>query len=84
MNISQKLRRDIKEIASRHMQGDSLSVIAKEYGCSYKLVGRIMKQLLPVTYFTHKAQKQVVEEKRKLKTRLPRKRERDSKPKNDK
>ena len=66
LTISDKLRRDIKKVGKRYMEGESLSSIGEDYGCGYKLVERIMKQMLPVEFFTEKKRREIEAEKKKL------------------
>lgn len=65
MTISDKLRRDMDRVARRYMEGESLRAIGRSYECDYKLVERIMKQMLPTSYFIELARRRIERHKQK-------------------
>ena len=69
LTISDKIRRDMDEIAARYKGGQSLRRIARGYRCNYKLVERLMKQLLPTEYFVEITRERIEREKQKYVTK---------------
>lgn len=59
LTTTDKLRRDIKEIAERNMGGESLDHIAadRKYKCSRFLIQRVMQQELPEEFWIERVRR---------------------------
>lgn len=66
MTITASIRKDMKKLAKRYLGGESFQSIANDYGCSYKLVERTMKQELPAELFAERKRNEILQEKKKL------------------